>query len=236
MRLVFISDTHNLPLHQRGELVVPDGDVLVHCGDGTMSGDREEISKFAAWFRLFPHKHKVFVPGNHDWGFHIAYENWRDSGKLDALLTIDWAHMLIDKELVIDGVKFYGSPWQPEFCNWAFNLPRGPQLRAVWDKIPTDTVVLVTHTPPMGILDEVQSIKYVYDKQKGHMDKRRVNEHVGCADMLNAVRRIKPKVHAFGHIHGAYGRKEIDGTTFINASIADESYTMTHAPIVVELP
>jgi len=84
----------------------------------------------------------------------------------------------------IDGVKFWGSPWQPEFFNWAFNLPRGRRLAEIWALIPDDTEVLITHTPPYGILDRVDS-----------------GEHVGCEDLRRALQRVKPKVHVFGHIH-----------------------------------
>ena len=85
----------------------------------------------------------------------------------------------------IDGVKFWGSPWQPAFYDWAFNVPRGRQLAEMWALIPDDTDVLITHTPPYGILDQVEN-----------------GELVGCEDLREALLRVKPKLHVFGHIHG----------------------------------
>lgn len=225
MRVVCMSDTHNLHVYHRGNLVVPDGDVLVHCGDATMRGSYEEVALFATWFAAFPHKHKVFVPGNHDWGFYEAHKAWEETGSFADLAHIDWAHVLIDREVVIDGVKFWGSPWQPAFMDWAWNLPRGPALKAHWDLIPTDTDVLVTHSPPLGHLDEVWRFK----------NEKRYIEHVGCADMRMAADRIKPKFHVFGHVHGAYGTKQVGDTTFINCASADERYYLKHAPMIFDI-
>lgn len=87
-------------------------------------------------------------------------------------------------------VKVYGAPWQPEFFNWGFNLPLGPQLKEKWDMIPDDTDILITHGPPLTILDQVN-----------HMN-------VGCGDLLEAVQaRVRPRLHVFGHIHETYGTK-----------------------------
>jgi Icc-related predicted phosphoesterase len=111
-----------------------------------------------------------------------------------------------------------GSPWQPWFLDWAFNLPRGPELAAIWKKIPDDTDVLITHTPPYGILDRLISGK-----------------HAECADLVHALARVKPKVHVFGHIHEAYGRVEQDGTIYVNASVRNFRYQLVNPPIVVDL-
>lgn len=219
MRLVLISDTHNLNFVRGTPLDVPDGDVLVHCGDATLQGTYSEVADFATWFSKFPHKHKIFVPGNHDWAFYYACK--RDGTLTDGMQTmldkIDWAHVLIDQGVTIDGVKFWGSPWQPEFMGWAFNLPRGLPLKEKWDLIPAGTDVLVTHGPPMGILDRVG------------------RQHVGCADLLNAVHRVKPQLHAFGHVHAGYGTMYRWGIEFVNCATADEAYFLRHKPVVVDL-
>lgn len=229
-----MSDTHLIDVLRGEPIIVPDGDVLVHCGDATMRGSYQEIARFAVRFAGYPHKHKVFVPGNHDWGFQEEHERGNTFG------DIDWADVLIDRALTIDGIKFWGSPWQPEFCSWAFNLPRGVELKKHWDLIPADTDVLVTHSPPMGHRDRVWRYEKKWVKQKGHVAPRRVREHVGCADMMLAVKRIKPKVHAFGHVHCDYGQHEHwwgDGTKthFVNAALADEAYHIVNKPIVVDL-
>jgi hypothetical protein len=111
---------------------------------------------------------------------------------------------------VVFGVKFYGSPWQPELNNWSFNLPRGEALRKKWDLIPLDTQVLITHGPPHGILDYVDSDK----------------EHVGCEDLLDVItKKLKfLKYHIFGHIHGGTGVKPYKGVNYCNVSVLDEDY------------
>jgi Icc-related predicted phosphoesterase len=209
MKLVCISDTHLM--HMRHEIVVPDGDVLIHAGDATFKGTKDQVQSFAYWFDALPHKHKIFVAGNHDFGFQTH------RSEAVALLP-KGCHYLEDSGVEIDGVKFWGSPWQPWFLDWAFNLPRGEALKAHWDLIPDGTDVLITHSPPFGILDLVPR-----------------GENVGCDEMLKAVRRVKPYYHIFGHIHYGYGRERRNGTTFINAAICDEAYEPINKPVVVEV-
>ncbi len=103
--------------------------------------------------------------------------------------------------MTIDGVRFYGSPWQPWFYDWAFNLERGPEIRAKWDLIPEGIDVLITHGPPYGIGDLIAR-----------------SDNAGCQDLLEVVEKIKPKVHVFGHIHEDYGITSNGVTTYINAS------------------
>jgi len=209
-RLVFLSDTHLA--HEVVPLEVPPGDILVHSGDATRRGELPEIERFAAWFRAFPHPHKVFVAGNHDWGFQ------REPAAAEALLGPE-VHYLRDAEVTLEGLRIWGSPWQPEFCNWAFSLPRGTELRERWRACPAGVDVLVTHGPPYGIGDRTF-----------------LGQRVGCEDLLEEVlTRIRPRVHAFGHIHEAYGRVEQDGTVFLNASNVNLRYRTAHEPHVVDL-
>jgi Icc-related predicted phosphoesterase len=127
---------------------------------------------------------------------------------------------LQDRAIELNGVKFYGSPWQPEFCNWAFNLSRDTgELGDKWAMIPEDTDVLITHGPPMGILDKCDHGK-----------------RVGCEELFNEVtHRVKPKIHVFGHIHEEYGTHKTDDTLFVNASTCTVMYEPTNPPIVVDL-
>jgi predicted phosphohydrolase len=206
-RIVCISDTHTY----HSKIVVPDGDILIHAGDATFRGSVPEIAEFNKWLGSLPHKHKLICAGNHDWGFERTPEIARN--------LITNAVYLEDQEITVEGLRVYMSPWQPEFCNWAFNLPRGEDLREVWAKIPEGIDVLVTHGPPMGILDFTH-----YDKKS-----------VGCADLLTRIRHIKPKLHVFGHIHEGYGVIEKEGTKFVNASICTLSYKPSNPPIVVDL-
>jgi predicted phosphohydrolase len=206
MRIIALSDSHTL--HQR--VKVPDGDVLVFAGDMGGHGDLWELVSFNKWIGELPHRHKIVIAGNHDFIFERQHQL--------AVDTLTSAVYLQDSSITIDGVSFYGSPWQPEFCQWAFNLPRsGEQLNLCWSKVPTGVDVLITHGPPNGILDTV----------RGH--------HVGCEILRVALKRIRPKIHIFGHLHDGYGRDEVDGTVFANVAICDESYDPVNRPQVIEM-
>jgi predicted phosphodiesterase len=209
MKIVCVSDTHLV--HEKAKLVVPDGDLLIHAGDGTFQGTAEEMGSFNRWFSALPHRRKVLVAGNHDWLFQ------KDPRAASALLSPSITY-LEDSEITLDGLRIYGSPWQPEFCEWAFNLPRGEPLAAKWRSIPKGVDVLVTHGPPRDILDRCAD-----------------GRNEGCDDLLEAVLRVAPKLHVFGHIHEAYGTVSKHGTTFVNASLCDENYRAAHPPIIVEL-
>lgn len=211
-RIVAISDTHSR--HEKMP-ALPDGDILIHAGDATGLGKLDEITEFNRWLGTLPHKHKIFVAGNHDWLFEKSPELAR------ALMTN--AIYLQDNLVEIEGLKIYGSPWQPRFFNWAFNVNRGVPIAQKWALIPYDTDVLITHGPPHGIMDNV------FDPWADTV------EAVGCEELLPVVKRIKPRAHIFGHIHAGYGQVEIDGIQFINASICNEVYAPVHPPIVIDL-
>lgn len=211
-RIVAISDTHSR--HQNfGPL--PDGDILIHAGDATVQGKFDEVIEFNRWFGTLPYKHKIFVAGNHDFLFEKSPEMGR------ALMSN--VTYLQDSFTIVEGLKIYGSPWQPRFYDWAFNLDRGQDIARKWAMIPEDTDVLVTHGPPHGILDMVS------DRWTGRA------EAVGCEELLPVVQRIRPRVHIFGHIHASYGQLVQDGIRFVNASSCDESYKIAYAPIVIDL-
>jgi predicted phosphodiesterase len=206
MRIVCLSDTHDL--HR--ELAVPDGDLLLHAGDATMKGTPWQIEAFDRWLGTLPHPHKIVIAGNHDWAFQ------RTPAAARGLIRN--ARYLEDEETTVAGLRIWGSPWQPWFFDWAFNLERGPAIAAKWVLIPDGIDVLVTHGPPLGILDRTSR-----------------GEDVGCADLLAAVQRVKPKLHVFGHIHEGYGTVDRDGTRFVNASNCTERYRPVQPPIVVDL-
>ena len=205
-RVVLLSDTHGC----HWDVTVPDGDVLVHAGDATNAGDLKELRDFERWLSTLPHPHRVVIAGNHDWAFERR-------PKL-ARATLASATYLQDSVVELAGLRFYGSPWQPEFCNWAFNLPRGPALAAKWAAIPADVDVLVTHGPPHGVLDQT------FD-----------GRGVGCRELRRALDRVTPAVHVFGHIHEARGVAEVGRTLCVNASICDLGYEPSRAPFVVDV-
>ncbi|CAH0491516.1 unnamed protein product [Peronospora farinosa] len=225
MKVVCVSDTHGL--HENA-LTIPPGDIFVHAGDFTDTGKRSEVLAFNEFLGRLPHRYKLVIAGNHESSFDRQFypEYWHQYGhkqqydptEVRALLTN--ALYLEDQAVLIEGYLFYGTPWQPEFCNWAFNLPRGDALLRQWRLIPTDTDVLVTHTPPMGHGDLVGF------------------QRVGCADLLREVEnRVRPKLHVFGHVHEGYGRSvSSDGKiTYLNASTCTHDYEPVNPPLVFEL-
>ena len=211
MRLVLCSDTHG----SHRKLEVPDGDVFIHAGDFMLSGkDFREIIDFDVWLGSLPHKHKIVIEGNHD----ILFEKQG----VFARNQITNAFYLENAHTRIMGLKFWGSPQQPEFMDWAFNVPRGAAIKRFWDLIPDDTDVLITHGPPHGIRDQIKM--------------GRDQEHLGCGELRKAIQRVKPTVHVFGHIHGGYGSCFLGTTNFVNASIMNEAYRPVNKPIVVDIP
>ena len=208
VRIVCISDTHNF----HAQIDVPEGDVLIVAGDVSVRGSVYELASVNEFLGGLPHKYKIIVAGNHDWCFANIVE------REEARRLLKNATYLEDSGIEIDGINFWGSPWQPEFNDWAFNLPRGQKLAEVWAKIPSNTDVLITHTPPFGILDK-----------NGNGD------HVGCGALLNALNRVQPRIHVFGHLHESYGTIEVEGTTYINACICDGKYRPINKPIVIDL-
>jgi hypothetical protein len=212
MKIIIISDTHSL----HDQVKVPDGDVLIHCGDFTGGGTVRDLIAFNAWLGKLPHKHKIITAGNHD---KIVQD---DPNHAKILMTN--ATLLIDEEIIIEGKRFYASPWTPEFNDWSFMLPRGDAMKAIRSKIPDGLDVLITHGPPMGILDEVMlDGRY---PSKGRL-------HAGCEELRSRIIEVKPKIHAFGHLHLNHGVVNLGGTVYVNASICDEAYRPIKLPVVI---
>lgn len=203
MKVVCISDTHE----QHRNLEIPEGDLLIHSGDITFSGEAHVVKDFMEWFKDQPHKHKIFIAGNHDDFFETR--------------SVNHGIELRDSGISIEGLNVWGSPMTPTFGVWAFMANRGLAIKAYWDKIPPDTDILITHGPPFGIQDLTPP--------------RWGSRNAGCEELLKAVQRIKPKLHVFGHIHHGYGVTTKDGTIFVNASTCTEEYKATNKPIVVTI-
>lgn len=203
MKVVALSDFHLLFRH----ITVPDGDLLLIAGDMTSKGRFQEIVAFNDWLAQQPHRHKVVVPGNHD----FLYET---EPALARELTKN-CHLLIDQEVTIEGIKIWGSPYTPYFGGWAFNLFEN-ELKTQWDQIPEGLDILVTHGPPYGYLDFAE-----YSQ-----------EHVGCKHLLSALDRAKPKYHVFGHIHEGHGAAMHNEVKLLNVSICNLDYRPVHNPIV----
>jgi hypothetical protein len=211
-RIVCISDTHE----KHDQLIVPPGDILIHAGDFTYVGDPLPIHKFGKWLKSLPHKDKIVIAGNHDRSFEYLPE-YAEGILRDA--ADKSVHYLMDSEITVQGLRIYGSPWTPEFCDWAFNVPRGA-LWKKWAKIPDGLDILVTHGPPSGDLGGV------LPQEK---------EEVGDPELLERIQQVKPRLHICGHVHSGYGLRERFGIRFANAAVLDENYELAHKPIVIDL-
>lgn len=185
MRILQISDTHNK--HQQ-LTNLPVADVTVHCGDFTEQGTEEEVLDFLNWFIELPYKHKIFVTGNHDLCLWDA-ENIEELPKN--------VHFLQDRCCEIEGIKFFGLAY-----NHSEKL------------IPNEIDILVTHEPPVMILDESSGM------------------HWGNAPLRNRVQKVKPKYHLFGHAHDAFGTEKHAGIVFSNGASLDENYIIRNKPKV----
>ena len=183
MRILHFSDTHGLH-HQIREL--PAADVIVHSGDISHNGTEEEVLDFLNWFIELPYPHKIFVTGNHDLCL------W-DAESIEELP--DNIHFLQDKSIIIEGVKFFGLGYNhQEYL------------------IPDDADIVVTHEPPVMILD----------KSSG--------THWGNAPIRSRIQTIKPRFHLFGHAHESYGTIKQDNIMYSNASLLDDMNKMVRVP------
>ena len=206
LRLVCISDTHSL--HR--QITVPEGDVLLHAGDFTRRGELDELRDFNDWLGTLPHPNKIVIAGNHD----------RICEEVPELIPqlLSNATYLCDTSTVIAGYSFYGAPWIAGIGGWAFTRSLNTLVYR-WANIPTNTDVLITHGPPLG-----------------GQDRNYKGEYLGCPVLAEAVLRVRPKLHLFGHVHEAYGVAEAQGITFANVSTCTPNYAATNAPLVFELP
>ena len=226
-RIICISDTHEI--HHRMKYNVIDyidknqENILIHAGDVTNVGSQHGTRQFVEWFQnLKGFGTKIFIAGNHDWSFYRK-PAWLKQYINDENLSQSDCYYLEDSEMTITDPKFsnpikiYGSPWQVPFMNWAFNAPE-EQLAKYWEKIPLDTQILITHSPAHGTLDTIAGR----------------HEHLGSITLSEYIDKIKPKIHITGHIHSGRGITEKNGTLYINASTATESYDMINKPIVID--
>lgn len=217
-KITALGDTHG----KQDNVVVEPTDILIFTGDICGYQSEGQVIEFLKWFNNQPAKHKVFIAGNHDWMFM--------NFKKRSLDLVDkyckGAIYLEDSETNVDGLTIWGSPWSPAFCGWAFNSARGDEIRTHWNKIPLSIDVLVTHGPPMGILDKSDE-----------------GVCCGCADLYEAVLRTKPLLHVFGHIHRQLGEANAmklfhdDGNKTIcgNVSVVNEKYQLANPPQVFSL-
>lgn len=196
-KILHISDTHGC--HHRLS-VLPKADIVVHSGDFTMNGSEQEALDFMNWFCDLDYPYKIFICGNHDDCLYGANIDGLDNN----------VHYLCNSAVVIEGVKFYGVPMFMGDCitnRQAFH----------YGNIPEDTDVLITHTPPFGVLDFDDNINY------------------GSEELLARITTVKPYLHLFGHIHSQYGMKILNNITFSNGAIMNADYSNFRKPSLIDV-
>ena len=187
MKILHLSDTHGC--HHRLQNL-PEADVVVHSGDFCMVGSEQEAIDFVIWFCDLPYRHKILICGNHDVCLYGA-----DIDGLD-----DNVHYLCNSGIEIDGLKFYGVPMFMGDCI-------SDRQSRNYAKIPSDTDILITHSPAYGILDLDDNINY------------------GSEEILDRLTALNLKAHLFGHIYAQHGMKSLNGTIFSNGAIMNSDYT-----------
>ncbi len=208
IKIVMISDTHCQAKNIKN---MPSGDILLHAGDLTYHGEYSKLLSFSDWLDRQDFKHKVIIPGNHDKTFERDWER--------AAAHVPAADAILNQEMYeAEGLKIWGEPRQPWFHDWAFNVHRPLMKTECWDKVPTDTDILLTHGPPYGVLDATKR-----------------GERVGCKDQLEWIREHQPRLVVCGHIHEGYGLAQIGNTLVVNASICNLRYDPINRPVVLEL-
>lgn len=237
VRIVCMSDTHSFTSSIK--FCIPDGDIFIHAGDFTRCGAEQEVDEFNTWLGRLPHKYKIVIAGNHELSFDEKFTKLTSPSSFKSIPTLGHTRnelheavgaknireklknciYLEDSGIELFGLKIYGSPWQPEFHKWAFNLSRGEEILQKWNLIPENVDVLITHTPPVG-----------------HGDACCTGVRAGCVELLTTVQnRVKPKYHVFGHIHEGYGITT-DGTIiYVNASTCNINYNPVNPPIVFDI-
>ena len=206
MKAVVLADNHT-----DYDFETPEGDLLIHCGDFTFHGNPKEMEKFKNYLKEQPHKHKLFIFGNHEKvDKEITY--W-----IEYLEDETGAKCIHEKEYKINGLKFFGSSYTPQFMNWGFMQDEETRER-YWENMYDGMDVLITHGPPMGIMSKIED-----------------GTEIGCEYLRKFVDRVKPKYHFFGHNHAGAGVQKNDKTMFVNAAILTEHYKKCRPPIVVNL-
>ncbi|CAO3615715.1 unnamed protein product [Cunninghamella blakesleeana] len=217
-RFVCVSDTHG---KTQFKFTIPDGDVFIHAGDLTRYGVEDEFTDTINWIGSLPHKIKIITAGNHDHSLDekISYstkykQQILTSFQQAGIIYLEHESYQLPEEL--GGFRLFVSPYAPLHLGGAFMPIKG--LKGRWDDVPDDIDIIVTHTPPKGILDLT-----------------RRNIQAGCEYLEKRIDEIKPKVSIFGHIHESNGYLFKNDTLYINACISNYRYQPNQTPIVFDL-
>ena len=207
MRIVVVSDTHG----SHEELGILSGDLLIHCGDfcDGFNPNIADIENVDRWFSKQNFDSILCVGGNHD----FVAQDLEASNKP----VFQNATYLTDRAITFGGLNIYGAPWVPQLDRWAYFL-FDDELKQKWKLIPENTDILITHTPPLGILDKPRS-----------------GMSIGCSFLRAEIENLQLLVHCFGHVHASYGQLNSGNTKFINATVVDSHFVVANKPVTIDL-
>ena len=204
------------------------GDLLIVGGDLTARDEPDQLWHFCQWMIDQNYKLKVVIAGNHDNTFYVKYYKNHEFPFVPFIY-------LCDSGTEFEGLKIWGSPWTKTFegmnphCK-AFTFDTEEKLEKKWQMISPDTDILITHSPPFGILDGVEN------------DDDGTLSHVGSHSLAYFVKMHQPKLHVFGHIHEGYGKHfylneshHPNDIIYVNASHVNEYYKPVNKPVRIEL-
>jgi len=231
IRMVCISDLHG---KCRTVEKLPAGDILIVAGDISDQGRPEEVLDFADWIDQQDFPVKIVIAGNHDVSLDEKYyhRKGKDRFKLPKVDPQELVKKLKSVCCYLEdesarvfplkdgsgGLRVWGTPWQPKYCDWAFNRPRGRRLARKWERIPTHSDLVVVHGPPLGRGDRTKS-----------------GQRAGCIDLLREIQeRVRPQLLVNGHIHEGYGVCNDGVTTFVNAAVYTSRSKPIRKPIVID--
>lgn len=221
MKLIMMSDLHgHLPhvVSTKDDVVCIAGDVMTaqynfsHNTPASLKNQAQWVhERFYPWLHSIEAKAVLFTPGNHDWIWMYP----------ELIAEIGGApehyKCLIDEGCTIDGIRFWGHPWQPVFFDWAFNLNRDEMIQKCLGIPECD--VIISHGPPFGQLGGVLPD----------------GTDVGCPVLTETMRRTNPEIVVCGHIHCGHGQYKFRNCHVYNVAIVDEGYRPIYLPTIAEL-
>jgi Icc-related predicted phosphoesterase len=218
IKYICISDTHM----RMKDVLIPEGDILIHAGDLTFKGEEWEILPeldiLAA--KTKGYKKVICVQGNHEYRLRNQPELVRKFFEERGLV------LLHHEPYEFEGIKYFGSPYTPTFGRWAFMEDRGAPIRRLWEQIPDDTQILITHGQPHLIND-------IIPPEYGGRDR---SLNVGCEELALRIPQLKDlKLYVGGHLHSGYGITTALSVKYVNGSICNEKYEPVNKPIELYL-
>lgn len=217
MKIAVTSDLHgNLPTIEECDLLLICGDIIPLELQTNMFASQDWLEgSFLPWCADCPAKKVVFIAGNHDFFFE------RKKGMI-AEMMLPWnqddVYYLNNEEIILDGVKIFGTPYCKIFGRWAF-MREPERLQQYYSEIPENLDILISHDAP-----KIENFGVLLDNRWGPAP-----IDAGNPWLAEAIKEKKPKYAFCGHIHsGDHNMHQVDDTILANVSYVDEDYRPTN--------